>query len=596
MAVCSLCHGAQKPRRLGFPHQPDLQSLQTAAVGCSLCRLILGQIDLVVEEFRVVSQQSDFQKFYPGGYPRFDLFLVRRQNTGHGFLILCHGITDDFIYVLGAIGLSVRDDDPLAAVMPGRVLDGALGVKTTLRRAAKWLRACNKHRTCLPWLSPLPRRVIDVGENSDSRTVRLVEPPAETRARYVALSHCWGRSSLPLTTTENKPQRLRGIGLGEMSRSFEDAIMVTRSLRVRYIWIDSLCIVQNDAQDWDAEAAKMHLVYSNSFLTLSITGAKDGTIGCFHRAPREYPRLPYMHKTGIYGEVYACAVPVHKEVETREYINMDDEPLSARGWCFQERVLSRRILHFASDQMYFECTWGFRSEDGLHLPSRFPYTDEMQPIRRTIALGAWYRYIEMYGPRVFTKGSDKLPAIGGIAAMFAKNLNDQYIAGIWRSDVIQGLLWQGLGVTDVEDDRVVPSWSWAAINGTPAYGGVTAGEWAPMASVLDCQVELEGKSAFGRVKSGCIKMKAPLLPVVLTHSRSHPKDTTDGFPHEAKSLSFRTSQGTGLGSYAASTLSVGDTPRPSPWREKTARCSPWSSPKVAGRDFSPATKPYWLYQ
>jgi hypothetical protein len=196
----------------------------------------------------------------------------------------------------------------------------------------------------------LPTHVVDVGEDQMNPVVRLVEPSTGTSERYIALSHCWGCSGLPTTTKENKGQRLDSISLEEMSKSFKDAIAVTRFLGIRYIWIDSLCIVQNDSEDWSTEAAKMHSVYSNSFLTISITGAKDGSVGCFaNRSLKEYVKLPHTAKNGINGDAFAFALPVDKEADTNKYITMDAEPLSDRSSCFQERVLSRRILHFASD-------------------------------------------------------------------------------------------------------------------------------------------------------------------------------------------------------------------------------------------------------
>jgi hypothetical protein len=109
-----LAHRApMPPGLLGFPHRPDSHSLRTAAASCSLCRLILAQIDLVVDEFRVASQDSFFQQHHTAGYPTFDLFLTRRRDTGHGFLILCHSTVRKTIYLLGAIGLGVLDGKEL---------------------------------------------------------------------------------------------------------------------------------------------------------------------------------------------------------------------------------------------------------------------------------------------------------------------------------------------------------------------------------------------------------------------------------------------------------------------------------------------------
>src|SRR5271170_7412246 len=111
---------------------------------------------------------------------------------------------------------------------PGRVVDDKLGNTTTLNRAAAWVQACEQHRDCNTPSSLLPTRVVDVGEDQMNPVVRLVEPSTGTSERYIALSHCWGRSGLPTTTKENKGQRLDSISLEEMSKSFKDAIVVTR--------------------------------------------------------------------------------------------------------------------------------------------------------------------------------------------------------------------------------------------------------------------------------------------------------------------------------------------------------------------------------
>jgi hypothetical protein len=204
--------------------------------------------------------------------------------------------------------------------------------------------------------------------------------------------------------------------------------------------------------------------------------------------------------------------------------------------------------------MYFECMAGFRSEDSVHLPTRYftlhsppgshclpvprhPYPNSYQEL--------WYSLLKSYGPRKLTKGSDKLPALGSVAAMFAEKLDEKYFAGIWRKSMIEGLLWQGLELTEVEDRML--SWSWASINGIP--GNPLVGRWEQLACVLDCYVELQGKSQFGAVKHGWIKMEASLIRVILVDSQQHPGDTRTDLPLRAKHLRLRTPRGIRAGSY-----------------------------------------------
>jgi hypothetical protein len=330
------------------------------------------------------------------------------------------------------------------------------------------------------------------------------------------------------------PQRMVAISFGEMSKSFKDAIVVTRTLGIRYLWIDSLCICQDDYKDWEKEAAKMGSVYSNSYLTISITGAKDGTIGCFvRRIPKDYVKLAHTSKDGTQGDLLAFVLSFGYEAFNSEYIAMDEEPLSDRGWCFQERVLSRRIVHFATDQMYFECMEGFRGESGLYLSRRYYCVhgsgDSYLPRQRIHStnpdMDEWYALLWGYCPRKLTKDSDKLPALSGIAEFFSKRLNDQYVAGIWRKSMIEGLLWQGIDLTKALENGS-PSWSWASVNGIPASG--LYDRWEPLATVLDYHVELEGQNPYGGVKSGWIKLETPLLQLFLAEGEEGHEGDEEG--------------------------------------------------------------------
>jgi hypothetical protein len=127
-----------------------------------------------------------------------------------------------------------------------------------------------------------PARILDVRSPDCAWGIRLVagDTPRLAAARYIALSHCWGMSGPPIRTTRESLQDYeREVELSALPKSFQDAVTVTRSLGVRYLWIDSLCIVQNDEKDWEAEASKMSSVYSHAYITLAATEAKNSTEG-----------------------------------------------------------------------------------------------------------------------------------------------------------------------------------------------------------------------------------------------------------------------------------------------------------------------------
>ena len=216
----------------------------------------------------------------------------------------------------------------------------------------KWLAICNEDRSDHrpAWI---PTRLIDLGTSND-QIVKLVDTRSTpTRGPYATLSHRWADSTVIQTTSSNIEQFSHAIPVTTLSKTFQDAFIAARSyLGIRYIWIDSLCIIQDDPQDWRAESVTMHDVYSRSLCNLSAIAASSGIHGLF--PPRYIDRI---HPCGIeinwagrYPEIY---IPIPKRFWDEQ---LDYAPLSRRGWVFQERWLAPRILHFSSDQLLWECS------------------------------------------------------------------------------------------------------------------------------------------------------------------------------------------------------------------------------------------------
>jgi hypothetical protein len=203
--------------------------------------------------------------------------------------------------------------------------------------------------------TPLPKRLIDV---SAGQNPKLYESAGES-GKYVALSHRWGTSLIKTTLTTYTRRRLE-IKWGELPRIFQDAITITRRLGLNYVWIDSLCIVQDDIKDWQEQSAQMASIYAGSFITIAATSS-DGSDSTY---------LSYTNRAEISAPLNPHQIFARKQIKHEHMFNsrMSDVayPLFSRAWCFQERLLATRILHYTEQEIAFECRTGYQCKcDGI---------------------------------------------------------------------------------------------------------------------------------------------------------------------------------------------------------------------------------------
>lgn len=221
---------------------------------------------------------------------------------------------------------------------------------------SEWIKTCDsKHTICQPTISRqadnMPTRLICV-EN----TLRLVESMTIKPDEYAALSHCWGRLSESerfCTSLHNIEQLKGGIDYLQLPKNFQDAITITMGLGVKYLWIDSICIIQDDHVDWEKEAARMEQVFSLAYFVIGASSAKSSLDGFLSARPgRECVQI----ETQDAGLLYVCPTidNFRHDVELGE--------LNKRGWVLQERVLARRSIFFTSTQVYWECGVGVHCE------------------------------------------------------------------------------------------------------------------------------------------------------------------------------------------------------------------------------------------
>jgi hypothetical protein len=185
--------------------------------------------------------------------------------------------------------------------------------------------------------------------------LRLSEPHHEniSEARYVGLSHMWGLFPIPSTLTENIESFRTAIPEALLPPNFRDAVICTRALGIRYLWVDALCIIQDSKEDWEGEAARMEDVFSGAYCILAASRAPDSEAGFLRPRPdRRYATF----KSGLNDSYYVC-----ESIDDfqRDIIQGD---LNSRAWVLQERALARRTIYFAEKQTYFECGEGIRCE------------------------------------------------------------------------------------------------------------------------------------------------------------------------------------------------------------------------------------------
>ncbi|WKT51091.1 hypothetical protein QSH57_016061 [Fusarium oxysporum f. sp. vasinfectum] len=342
----------------------------------------------------------------------------------------------------------------------------------------KWLYVCdNEHGHARDASSggcavQMPTRLIYVGESSE----HLEDIKDSGFLRYLALSHCWGGSTSLSTLTSNIDKFRSEIPHEQLPLNFQEAIKVTRALKISYLWIDSLCIIQDDPEDWRREAARMGQVFSNAYCTIAATSAAASNEGFL--TPKLNSALSATVEPPEGGLLHIS--------EFMENCNRDLElaPLNTRGWVMQERALSRRTLHFTKTQVYWECGNGLHCERLFKLSNPqsalFADSDFPRAILKYYKGGRitlFQNLYEKYSRLNFSYTSDRPVAILGLEKHLSYVLQTRGEFGVFEQYLARSLLWSRpenilLNSITFQDDYHVPSWSWMAHEGPITYANI----------------------------------------------------------------------------------------------------------------------------
>lgn len=308
----------------------------------------------------------------------------------------------------------------------------------------------------------LPTRILKIDAQNEQLAVKLIETPG-MKGRYCALSHCWGDpEKMPLrSTTSNIHEHLEKLQWDKLPKTFQDSIIVCGGLGIEYLWIDSLCIIQDDTADWSREASRMGSLYKNALLVLVASGSSDSTGGLFIGDRPDIPSftLPFYgieDSTQTDTNLRDAAEIYHLMFAPRHELKSPSKgPLAQRGWALQEWHLARRKVSFMPGGMTWTCACRRHDERGYFLDLAM-YSNL-----------SWACFLEDYTSRRLTYHTDRLKAVEGVASEMRRSGRKGYKSGTWADNCIPEVLWIPLQQSQEKDDLLdVPSWSWAS-TGSP---------------------------------------------------------------------------------------------------------------------------------
>ncbi len=374
---------------------------------------------------------------------------------------------------------------------------------TSSDAAFRWFHDClercvREHTLCRTLYSDgqLPSRVLDLGlpampgrvrrpleANAD---VKLVESHG-ARGRYVCLSYCWGGTIDVQLTKDRYESYMRGIAWTALPQGYRDAIHLTRKLGIRYLWIDSLCIIQDDDDDWKEQASKMAPIYQGAHVTIAATKATSPKKGYFSVSPPQYlaTRLSHHDGDGTEHHAYVRRTIPHffsSTAAAEANYSLDRSPLLCRGWVFQERLLSPRMLHLGAVEMAWECNEACACEcmgETQTYASEPRWAHTKGSHARNLATAAaegrdvhadWRSTVENYTQTLLTYDKDVFPAISGVVKNMQRYRTDRYLAGVWEASVLDDLAWQATdSLVPRPETWLAPTWSWASVKSPVSY-------------------------------------------------------------------------------------------------------------------------------
>lgn len=569
LSPCSLCHDLQpKNQSEALDFTIEFLKLRQRDHDCKYCTLLLAAVKQLDKDDRRTTKTF---VHIEAGKP-----IVLSTNSSRSIqsfetwymLYRPHGRQNYSSTQRGAhvvfIGVEVPSFPQLGEEQN---LQDDLGSQANIQFIQSCLRSCREnksdmHLACSRSMASgstpimaLPSRLIRI----DGEALRLVETAGGMTASYCALSYQWG----PLgsfnfkTLTQNHAQLKQGFHLCNLPILLQHAIQVTSELGFQFLWIDAICIIQDNhdgasiniisspayietdfLEDWEQEAAKMGQYYQNAELTISAASALDVNspmLGA--RKPIEVVRSSFYEKEycNPYEYEIVCdggsiSKVIGRQFPKRGSLNLtNDEPLATRAWTCQENVLSRRVIHFTASEVIWECRSQQCFETGASLQSSiglsYNFAHSHHDMERY-----WKTLLMDYSNRILTYEQDRLPAIRGLATEVATLTGTQFLAGLFRGWLHSDLLWSSnFRQRDTSNPPLaklnasLPTWSWVSITCGVGYDLDHCQDSPKHSAIKFCDIKFTPEAPenpFGGASEACLTVEGRVFPASLVCTKN----------------------------------------------------------------------------
>ncbi|KAM0809632.1 putative HET-domain-containing protein [Seiridium cardinale] len=387
------------------------------------------------------------------------------------------------------------------------------------------------HHLCRTGESTPPKRLVDLALYHRGE-LKIIDISPRSNYRYATLSYCWGDGVSFKATKSNIHDLTAGFSAIHLPKTISDAIEIAYRLGLTYIWIDSLCILQDSLEDWEDQSAKMGQIYKQSHITIASSSAESASESFLETRPwAESESATITHR---HGEVIIAARPCCLRGHHNVY-RLDDawlrDPLDFRGWALQEKVLSTRYAAFSPEELQWQCNTVHDCE--CQVPTTRPMPNLGILTVSNSMFEHWHIVVSEFSRRRLTYPEDKLPALSGVAHYIHRHTGSQYVAGLWADNIIVDLLWE---VSPLREDGKVlsyraPSFSWASVERPvefPRQGSFPNDESSAdtragaTCNILACETVSTRSDPFGRVQSGSIVIRGPSVQSSIVRRRNFP--------------------------------------------------------------------------
>ena len=384
-----------------------------------------------------------------------------------------------------------------------KLFDNDPGSDQSFRLARKWVQDCLvNHTPCRLGPCLLPKRLLNLNFLETSNKVYLYLPSPTQMGVYATISYTWGASGYKRLKTKNhdpkhpeltEASHRAGIDVGRFPKTLQDAIHIAKRLGFGYLWIDSVCIVQDDENDWAEQSTAMAQIYGGARLNISATSSENSESGIMRCVPQHgiqigrviVPKVDQQSESGEFEE--ECRhIYVGKPLDV---LDLEDKHLASRGWVFQERLVSAATLHYTDEGLLWECAKGIKlaRDQGFH---RNDWKKQWKTVidaasvsvsgnqkhdgvnEKEAVLRSWNDWVAAYSERELYDFTDRLHAIAGVAKTLANRFGLTYAAGLWQEHIVEGLMWKRFNRTKTLKrfkGDTTPSWSWASVQGRLEY-------------------------------------------------------------------------------------------------------------------------------